>query len=259
MIRLLVRDSDGRLGLCKYENDNVPPYAVLSHTWSKNSHEDEVTLQDIECNTGLNKGGYGKLEFIEQRAAAHNLRHFWIDTCCINQSSSAELTEAIGSMFRWYQNATRCYVFLSDVSVTSDDEGNLPCDMDWKPSFQQSRWFTRGWTLQELVAPKSVEFFSKEGTQLGNKESLKDLIYEATGISPSVLTGGSVHSCGIPERLKWTARRKTSRAEDIAYCLLGIFDVHIMADYSEGEDRARIRLWEEIMKTNRSKLNQVHG
>jgi hypothetical protein len=130
---------------------SATPYAILSHTWGDDG--EEVTFDDIRDGTGSNKAGYQKLRFCAKQAEAHNLKYFWVDTCCIDKSSSAELQESINSMFRFYQNAERCYVYLLDVIAS----GNQSSDAE----LRKSRWFTRGWTLQELLAPRIVEFYSQ--------------------------------------------------------------------------------------------------
>jgi hypothetical protein len=111
------------------------------------------------------------------------LRYFWADTYCIDKSNSVELAEAINSMFLWYRNAAKCYIFLTDVSTRGNNQG----DKDLQ--FRKSRWFTRSWTLQELIAPLSVEFFSREGEHLGDKELLKQLLHDITGIPIQALQG----------------------------------------------------------------------
>jgi hypothetical protein len=150
-MRLLQLQADGSVSLVEHFND-IPRYAILSHTWG--SDAEEVTFKDVINGKGREKKGYLKLIFCGQQAARHNLEYFWVDTCCIDKSSSAELSEAINSMFRWYNDSEKCYVYLSDVS--NSNSGTQDDYLDLKPDFGESRWFTRGWTLQELLAPKSV-------------------------------------------------------------------------------------------------------
>jgi hypothetical protein len=242
-MRLLQRNNSGKYSLTEFVGKAIPRYAILSHTWGAD-HE-EVTLADLEKDTGTSKAGYRKLEFCANQAAEHGLRFFWVDTCCIDKSSSAELTEAINSMFAWYRDAARCYVYLPNVpiaSLTSDP----PAQQDWYPAFQQSRWFKRGWTLQELVAPKSVEFFSAEGQRLGDKYSLLQELRSITGISIEALQGSPLDGFSVDERMSWVGQRKTKREEDMAYSLLGIFDVHMPLIYGEGRKKAFARLQKEI-------------
>ena len=161
-MRLLEIKAAGEFSLTEFFGNNIPPYAILSHTWG--SGGEEITFRDLVDHTGKDKVGYAKIEFCGRRATTDDLKYFWVDTCCIDKSSSAELTETINSMFHWYQKAARCYVYLSDVSV----HDFYQADRLWKSAFLQSRWFSRGWTLQELIAPASVEFFSQEGERLGD-------------------------------------------------------------------------------------------
>lgn len=241
-MRLLKLNDDGDLSLVEYlDNKSFPPYAILSHTWGGDN--DEVTFKDVTEGTGKDRPGYQKLTFCAKQAARDNLQYFWLDTCCIDKSSSAELSEAINSMFRWYKNSQRCYVYLSDVeydtSAATDEYSRR-----WKSEFKKSRWFTRGWTLQELIAPASVEFFSRDGIRLGDKDSLKQTIHDITGIAVQALQRSDTFS--IEERMSWAKGRETKRDEDAAYSLLGIFNVQMPLLYGEGRQKALNRLRKEI-------------
>jgi hypothetical protein len=252
-MRLLQLKDDGALSLVEFSGKVPPQYAILSHTWG--ADDEEVTFKDLEKGTGKSKAGYRKLDFCANRAKRDNLQFFWVDTCCINKSSSAELSEAINSMFRWYQGAARCYVYLSDVSVDSsvrDDEFS----QIWEPKFKRSKWFTRGWTLQELVAPTSVEFFSREGRQLGDKRLLEPIISEITGIATTALRGSPLSLFSVYERMSWAAKRQTKREEDAAYALLGIFDIHMSLIYGEGQQKALKRLLKKIKKPLESLIQE---
>jgi len=250
-MRFLERKSDGELSLTEYTDEDVPTYAILSHTWAANNSE-EVNFQDLEAGTGKGKAGWKKIEFCADQAAVDGLRYSWVDTCCIDRKNAVELSEAINSMFRWYQKAARCYVYLPDVSVVDHRGNDQRSHLDWEVAFRQSQWFTRGWTLQELIAPAIVQFFSKEGELLGDKESLKQKICEITGIPLDDLSETPLSSFSVEARMQWAARRKTTRKEDGAYCLLGIFDVFIPPIYGEGE-YAFVRLQEAIInKSERS-------
>ena len=253
-MRLLKLEASGGLSLTEFVEDSVPQYAILSHTWGAN--DDEVTFKDLMDHTGKNKAGYAKIQFCAKQAANDGLQDFWVDTCCIDKSSSAELTEAINSMFRWYREAAKCYVYLSDVSRSNGDEYDHSSRSTWKLAFRKSRWFTRGWTLQELIAPKSVEFFSPEGERLGNKISMEQQVYEITGIDVQALRGNPLSSFSVTERMSWAAKRKTTRKEDKAYSLLGIFDIHMPLIYGEGEEKAFIRLREEIEKSAKGEYRE---
>jgi hypothetical protein len=244
------------LSLVEFTDRNIPPYAIISHTWGESS--EEVTFQDIISGIGKNKAGYRKLRFCEVQALVDGLQYFWIDTCCIDKSSSAELQEAINSMFRWYQNAAVCYVYLSDVSTTAHVW--QPPRQTLKPDLQRSRWFTRCWTLQELLAPRTVQFFSCEGKPLGDKQSLRQEIHEITGIPIQALEGQPLSEFTIVERISWTARRESKREEDASYCLLGIFDVHMPVIYGEGRNNAFTRLEREILLTTQgTSRSALHG
>jgi hypothetical protein len=242
-MRLLYTASDGKLRWTKdiVSNEDIPPYAILSHTWG----EQEVVfdnLNDIENTDDINaqsKEGYRKIRFCAQQAKLDGLDYFWVDTCCIDKANNKELSKAINSMFRWYRNAKRCYVFLSDVE-------NDTLEGDGESVFKQSRWFDRGWTLQELLAPQSVEFFSKNGARLGDKESLKHAIHEVTGIPFKALLGSDMSEFDVVERFSWAANRQTTEEEDGAYCLFGIFDIHLPLIYGEGKEKALKRLKKEI-------------
>jgi hypothetical protein len=246
-MRLLERKPDGAFAFREFTDKDVPAYAVLSHTWLENSNE-EVSFQDIEAGTGKSKIGWKKICFCADKAAADGLQYFWIDTCCIEKKNSTELSRAINSMFRWYRSATRCYVYLTDVSAHDSREMSQQCLFQWEPTFRNSRWFTRGWTLQELLAPTLVDFFSQEGERLGSKLSLEGIIHDITGIPKKALRGEPLESFSRDERMSWASHRHTKEEEDQAYSLLGIFDVSMPLIYGEGKEKAFRRLQEEIEK-----------
>jgi hypothetical protein len=251
-MRLLYTASDGRLSWTDdLIGNQIPRYAILSHTWDGQevAYKDLRNYRDIEdVDTNL-KGGYQKLFFCAQQAKRDGLDYFWVDTCCIDKSNNTELSKAINSMFRWYQDADRCYVYLSDVKTRTLDKDGEPARR-WQSAFKESRWFTRGWTLQELLAPKSVEYFSAEGEWLGDRESLKHTIHEITGIPIVALSGGSLLDFSVAERFSWAVNRQTTEEEDGAYCLLGIFDIHLPLIYGEGKERALKRLRKEIRESS---------
>lgn len=217
----------------------IPSYAIFSHTWGDPS--EEVTYKDVVNRTHRRKAGYKKIRFCSEQAAKDGLKYCWADSCCIDKTSSAELQEAVTSMFHWYQRAAKCYVHLADVLTVDPDS-----QWKWEQAFRASRWFTRGWTLQELLAPKVVEFFSRDGQLLGDKGKLESLILEITGVSVQALRGAPLSEFGIDERFLWARGRHTSRPEDEAYCLLGIFDVVMPVIYGERKERAVRRLKNEI-------------
>jgi hypothetical protein len=223
----------------------APPFVILSHTWA----EGEVTLQDVKLLSRHElklRPGWRKIVDFCQTAIQHAetlidqvIEYGWVDTCCIDKTSSAELSEAINSMFRWYREAAACFVFLADVEASGTMLGD---------DFERSRWFTRGWTLQELLAPREIYFFDKRWTYVGDKLSTVYRISQRTGIDLEVVLTGTWSACCTAQRMSWAADRVTSRQEDMAYCLMGLFDVNMPLLYGEGGEKAFIRLQEEIMK-----------
>jgi len=241
-MRLLTHDERGELSLVERSGDNIPQYAILSHTWDKDG---EVTYNDLAERTGKDKPGYSKIKFCVEQAARDSLQYSWVDTCCIDKWNLQELSNAINSMFGWYQNSAKCYVLLSDVPL-ANTTGEILDDTTWETNFQDSRWFRRGWTLQELIAPKFIDFFSSRHQRLGDKISLEHQIHEITGIPIEALRGSSLDSFSVEERMAWTENRETTEEEDGAYCLLGIFDVQMPASYGEGKANALNRLRREV-------------
>jgi hypothetical protein len=225
-----------------FSNSLAPPYAILSHTWTEG---EEVTYNELLAGTGAVKPGYAKIRFCGEQAAADGFEYFWVDTCCIDKSSSAELSEAINSMYSWYENATICYAYLSDVSHLGSNSSKDHAMVE----FSKSKWFGRGWTLQELIAPSEVVFFSKEWSPIGTKSDLAEDLAKITGIDRRVLGGAHPSVSSIADRMSWASKRTTTREEDIAYSLIGIFDINMPLLYGEGK-KAFIRLQEEIMKVS---------
>jgi len=216
----------------------VPPYAILSHAWG----DDEVNFQEMGGNQLLLRGrrAYQKIADCCTQAIKDNLKYVWIDTCCIDKSSSAELSEAINSMFRWYRQASVCYTYLADVSSIEDPALG-------RSKFRESRWFTRGWTLQELLAPREVVFFANDWHDIGTKHALHMIISEVTNIDKTSLLERTWDHVSIAGIMSWASKRRTTRVEDLAYCLMGIFQVNMPLIYGEG-DKAFYRLQLEIMK-----------
>lgn len=214
----------------EFHGSGTPEYIILSHTWGT----EEVTFQEIqEVPLPSHKRGHLKISKCCAQAVRDGYEWAWIDTCCIDKSSSAELSESINSMFKWYQSARICYVYLEDCFNNED--------------MMQCRWWKRGWTLQELIAPMIVEFYDANWKELGTKLSLHEQITKATGIDREILNGVNLFDRNVAVRMSWTANRKTTRIEDQAYCLLGLFGVNMPLLYGEGE-RAFTRLQEEIMR-----------
>jgi hypothetical protein len=293
-MRLLKADSP-ELELVEFFGDRIPEYAILSHTWG----DDEVLYQDLQIGEYRQKLGYVKIRYICDQARRDDLHWCWVDTCCIDKSSSAELSEAINSMFNWYKRARVCYTYLADVhrsehrnveegkssqgdllhvdkdlvgdqhhprtfpefrleSAQGEPTDEMPATSECSDStahqtvnkaIQDSRWFQRGWTLQELIAPRLLYFYDSSWQYLGDRDNeLSDLVCDCTNLDTTIL--------GIPEKLRdipvarrmsWMAHRRTTRIEDVAYCMLGIFGVSMSLLYGE-EDKAFLRLQEEIAK-----------
>lgn len=221
------------------QNPESQPYAILSHTWG----EEEVSFQELASPEQVwGKKGFEKIRATCELARRQDppLPFAWVDTCCIDKTSSAELAESLNSMFAWYKKATVCFVLLSDLPAHASE---IP-----DPKLPSCRWFTRGWTLQELIAPRHMEFYDSDWNYHGTKIDRLDEIANITGVAPMVLKDSSL-LCTFPVgvRMSWAAERQTSREEDMAYCLLGIFDVNMAMIYGEGQ-KAFIRLQKQIME-----------
>ncbi|KAI1125967.1 HET-domain-containing protein [Nemania abortiva] len=258
-----------------------PPYAILSHTW--NSDDEEVGFGDLRryhqavaqdepsiVDSISSRLGFKKIERFCNVAKSHGLEWAWVDTCCIDKRSSAGLSEAINSMFKWYRDAERCCVFLQDVTGSYND-----------PSFRNSRWFSRGWTLQELIAPKLLYFYDQQWELIGmihdspletthdtppetthndppetmdgipletvdGISTLCEAVSSITSIPIAFLKGAPLADACVAKKMSWASKRQTTRPEDIAYSLLGIFDINMPLLYGEGH-RAFIRLQEAII------------
>ncbi|KAH0491242.1 hypothetical protein TgHK011_002680 [Trichoderma gracile] len=216
-------------------------YAILSHTWG----EGEVTFADVYQSQRETRG-WDKIRRSSQIAFDLGYSYIWIDTCCIDKSSSAELSEAINSMYQWYEKAGICIAFLEDFTATDEPS---------KPDFAHCRWFSRGWTLQELIAPSKLRFYSKDWKSIGTRTSLKGIIAKVSGIPEEMLEAdtdnqrGRLDECSVAEKMSWAATRTTTRPEDLAYCLLGIFDINMPLLYGEGQVKAFKRLQEEIIRS----------
>lgn len=258
--------------------ENCPPYAILSHRWT----DDEINYKDFVKGRRKDSLGYKKIEKFceivrndksyhfrmikigkrtkdkdeEENLARQALEWAWVDTCCIDKRSSAELQEAINSMYSYYQEAAICYAYLADLNSATTDE------QQWTADFEKSEWFTRGWTLQELIAPRKIRFFSGNWTPMGYigkpKEPGNNLITNVTrasGIDKGYLLNTASRSLrmggvSIALKMSWASSRTTTRAEDMTYCLLGLFNVNMPLLYGEGAEKAFLRLQEEIMKRN---------
>ncbi|RYP61956.1 hypothetical protein DL769_007497 [Monosporascus sp. CRB-8-3] len=218
------------------------PYAILSHCWEEGHEVSFQEFCDVDVGTARHKKGFTKIRTACAYARVEEppLDHCWVDTCCIDKKSSAELTEAINSMFKWYREAAVCYAYLHD----------LPGHGDLEQQLTLCRYFTRGWTLQELIAPRKMQFFDGEWKRCGTKQGLQGPLHKITNIPLEVLMDGDkVHSECIARRMSWAAHRQTGRVEDQAYCLLGIFGISMPMIYGEGWQAFR-RLQEELIKDN---------
>lgn len=222
-----------------------PEYAILSHTWE----EEEVTFQDfLQPEKARKMKGYTKILRTCHIAREHNFNYAWVDTCCIDKTSSAELSEAINSMFKWYANSAIAIVYLGDFNKDNSEEATslMPDGV----RLSKCRWFTRGWTLQELVAPRVIHFYDSNMVFCGTKTSLEPELSRITGVPRRTLQDPKeVPFYTVAARMKWAANRETTREEDLAYSLLGIFGVNMPLLYGEGS-RAFVRLQESIMADN---------
>lgn len=255
----------------------VPPYAILSHRWlanpseevsfqdlqrrpevppSKGSHSNHAVCDFIQLSASIftdrfkehnihpdvrRKEGFMKLKGVCDQAWQDGLSHIWVDTCCIDKSSSAELSEAINSMYAWYKNSAVCYVYLHDVDHDIDQDALIS-------ALSRADWFKRGWTLQELLAPDNVYFFAKNWSRIGSKATWASTLHKITHIREKILLGIPCDP-SIAERMSWAVGRKTEKIEDRAYSLMGLFGIHMPIIYGEGEKAFR-RLQLEIMKSS---------
>ncbi|KAK0377685.1 sugar transporter [Colletotrichum limetticola] len=223
----------------------APAYAILSHTWGENeevSFQEFTQISETPDHKASRKSGYEKIVATCREAKANGMAYAWIDTCCIDKTSSAELGEAINSMFGWYRDAEVCYAFLSDWPAAGDD-GESTDD-----ALKDCRWFTRGWCLQELIAPRVLRFYDAKWNFRGHRSDFRAAISSITRVDADVLGDCTLlESKPVARRMSWASRRTTTRVEDIAYCLIGIFDVNMPMLYGEG-DRAFLRLQEEIIR-----------
>ncbi|GAW15568.1 hypothetical protein ANO14919_049820 [Xylariales sp. No.14919] len=227
------------LVISEFHGNQIPRYAILSHTWG----EEEVTLQDMREGIAASRKGYRKITACCKQACFDGLPYAWIDTCCIDKRSSAELSEAINSMYRWYENATLCYAHLADVEDVNVEDAQS----EGMESFKRSRYWTRGWTLQELIAPDILIFFSSTWIRIGTRLDLRQAVAQATSIPTQVLRFRNISDYSVSQKMSWASQRRTTRSEDEAYCLLGLFGVAMPLLYGEGR-RAFRRLQEEIIK-----------
>ncbi|EAW17357.1 HET domain protein [Aspergillus fischeri NRRL 181] len=253
------------------ENYQIPegvrqavPYAILSHTWLPSDRDhgvQEVVYQDMKTsyeelqNGKFKQAGWSKLKAFCDRAAGDGWEYAWMDTCCIDKESPSDTEEAINAMFRWYQDAEICYAYLFDVDidktgqpsreVSATVESTGLAEEGLRSSFTAAKWFTRGWTLQELLAPDYLIFVDHQWRDIGSREMWAGDIYKATNIIPHHLS--EFDACSLATKLSWASGRETTREEDKAYSLLGLFNISMPLIYGEGP-RAFLRLQYELIK-----------
>ncbi|KAI6023010.1 hypothetical protein PISMIDRAFT_59438, partial [Pisolithus microcarpus 441] len=239
-------------------DDKSARYAILSHRWGNEVNYKEMTklmkMGKEDREKVRQRGGYQKIIKSCEQTRRDGYRWLWVDTCCIDKRSSSELSEAINSMYRWYRNSKMCYVYLHDV-----DEPDFPTEQDFS-KFGRSNgwpeWFSRGWTLQELTAPEKATFFNKDWVSIGTKEDVRSTLEDITQIPWAVLNDeqalrstDSSKRPGVAQIMSWAADRKTTRVEDRAYSLLGLFGVNMPMLYGEGS-KAFQRLQLEIIRVS---------
>ena len=219
-----------------------PRYAILSHLWERDEIKFEDVLEYKTIKMLKHKAAFLKVEGFCAQAKKEGYDYVWVDTCCIYKASSSELQAAINSMFKWYEKSSKCFVYLSDVYCRSTDAETFHTE------FCNSRWFTRGWTLQELLAPSDVSFYNAEWKFLSTAKGLTGLLTSITGIPRDVLIGQTHYlQTSIAQRMSWAAKRQTTVPEDKSYCLMGLFDVNMPLLYGEGPQKAFKRLQYEIL------------
>ena len=244
---------DRRTKVLDFGDDEETEYAILSHRWvgEEVDYDEMVELAKMaveERDEIRQRNGYRKVLQSCELAQKDGYQKLWVDTCCIDKRSSAELSEAINSMYRWYENAKVCYAYLHDVPdpcfPTADDEERYPRFCGWP------EWFSRGWTLQELIAPSDVQFLNKDWQSIGDKRALALTLRKITGVPEHILIHG-LHGnrpC-VAQIMSWAAHRTTTRVEDRAYSLMGLLDVNMPMLYGEGK-KAFHRLQLEIIRAS---------
>ena len=244
---------DRRAKVIDFGDDEATEYAILSHRWigQEVDYDEMVGLAKMaveERDKIRQRDGYQKILQSCEQAQKDGYEWLWVDTCCIDKRSSAELSEAINSMYRWYENAKVCYAYLHDVLgpslPTVSDKERYPDSSGWP------EWFSRGWTLQELIAPSDIQFLNKDWQSIGDKRTLAPTLHNITGIPEHILTLGldGNRPC-VAQIMSWAADRTTTRVEDRAYSLMGLLDVNMPMLYGEGK-KAFHRLQLEIIRAS---------
>ncbi len=226
------------LRLREVTSENDKAYAIFSHRWQ----EGEVLFEDMADLASCTKPGVAKLKALCNLCLHRGMSYAWMDTCCIDKKSSAGLSEAINSMYKYYAFAKFCIAYLCDVDVDL-------YTVDFERQFRSSVWFTRCWTLQELIAPAKVIFYNSKWRLLADKDLLLNTISDITNIADGALKGNPFSSYSIAERMSWASNRQATRREDVAYSLMGIFDINMPMLYGEGT-KAFARLQEEIIRVS---------
>ena len=243
-----------RIKVVDFHDDETTEYAISSHRWiddTETNYEEIVGLanmESVERDAIRERVGYKKILDTCRQAQKDGYEWVWVDTCCIDKRSSAELSEALNSMYRWYRNAKTCYAYLHDVDgssfPTEKDDKRYPKSNGWP------EWFSRGWTLQEMIAPSDVRFFNKNWQHIGNKKTLLWTLTGITGVPPGILTGGlDANRPCVAQIMSWASNRMTTRVEDRAYSLMGLLDVNMPMLYGEGK-KAFHRLQLEIIRSS---------
>jgi hypothetical protein len=225
----------------EFQTNKRPEYAILLHRWL----DEEISFQQIQDPKKYSwMKGYRKVEGFCREALRNGFDWAWVDTCCIDKASAVELSEAINSMFAWYRDSAVCYIYMDDFStnsVASASPSNIEREL------KECVWFTRGWTLQELIAPKQVLFFDYKWRYFGTKNGLANVISRITNINVTLLKNQrSLDEFSCAQKMSWAAFRQTTRPEDRAYSLLGLFDITLPSVYGEG-NQAFLRLQEAIL------------
>ncbi|KAI1083401.1 HET-domain-containing protein [Whalleya microplaca] len=230
------------LQLQEFHGRNVPYYAILSHTWD----DEEVSFEDFGGDDRRRRTmrGWDKIQNTAQATLKYGLWYCWVDTCCIDKRSSTELSEAINSMFTWYRKAQVCFTYLADFDSSKPE------------TLSACRWFTRGWTLQEFIAPSRLKFYDRDWNFYDTKIALREELSEITGVDPRIFSNEEPYhnleavlkNLPVCQKMSWAAKREVKHEEDIAYCLLGLFGVNMPLLYGEGGEKAFLRLQEEIIK-----------
>ena len=220
-----------------------------SPRWTHHMVRQVMPLQIMRWDTVISQywPRFKKLIGCCWRAWRDGYTHVWIDTCYIDQKSSSELSESINSMYVLYANCDRCYAYLEDVGTASASSSDSLTATADNSDFRASVWFSRGWTLQELIAPRDVQFLDKTWSVIGSKTSLALTLTSITGIDYGALCGHTQpEEISVAERMSWASERQTTKVEDRAYSLFEIFNANMMTIYGEG-DKAFQRLQYEIL------------